>query len=54
MDYKDLSEKLSDILKMEQPAVGIKLLKDEDFPEDYDGDKKYTFCQFIMRAREGN
>ena len=54
MDYKDLSKKLSDILKMEQPAVGIKLLKDEDFPEDYHSDNKYTFCQFIMKAREGN
>ena len=53
MDYKELSKKLSDILKMEQPAVGIKLLKDDDFPEDYHSENKYTFCQFIMRAREG-
>ncbi len=53
MDYKDLSNKLSHILKMEQPAVGIKLLKDEDFPDGYDDSNKYTFCQFIMRAREG-
>lgn len=54
MKYKDLSKELHEILKMENPAVGIKLLKSEDFPEGYDTEQKYTFCQFIMKAREGN
>lgn len=54
MDYKELSEKLSNILKMEHPAVGIKLLTDNNLVHEYDSSNKYTFCQFIMKAREGN
>jgi len=54
MNYKELSEKLNTILKMEHPAVGIKLLTDNHIPPGYDSGQKYTFCQFIMKAREGN
>jgi uncharacterized protein (DUF169 family) len=54
MNYKELSEKLNSILGMKHPAVGIKLLTENDSIEGYDSSTKYSFCQFIMRAREGN
>lgn len=54
MEYKSLAEKLKEILKMENEAVGIKFLNDNSLASGYDQTKKYTFCQFIMRAREGN
>ncbi|WP_206460563.1 DUF169 domain-containing protein [Anaerovorax sp. IOR16] len=54
MEYKLLSKRLKEILKMENEAVGIKFLNDNHLAENYDQTKKYTFCQFIMKAREGN
>lgn len=54
MNYKELSEKLNSILKMKHSAVGIKLLTENNLIPGYDSSNKYTFCQFIMKAREGN
>lgn len=54
MEYKSLAEKLKEILKMKNEAVGIKFLNDNSLASEYDQTKKYTFCQFIMKAREGN
>jgi len=39
---------------MTNEPVAIKLLHDNGALQGYDSEKKYTFCQFIMRAREGN
>ncbi len=54
VDYKQMAEKLKNLLGLTNEAVGIKLLSDNTAVSGYDSDKKYTFCQFIMRAREGN
>lgn len=54
MKYKEMSKKLEDILKMKQSAVGLKLLENGSAMPGYDTSHKYTFCQFIMKAREGN
>lgn len=54
MDNKLVSEKLKNLLGLTNEAVAIKLLSDNGAVEGYDSEKKYTFCQFIMRAREGN
>lgn len=53
MEYKFLSKRLKELLEMENEPVGIKFLTDNELAKDYNRDKKYTFCQFIMRAREG-
>lgn len=55
MNYKELSEELTRILGLELPPVGVKFLKEgeaENYP-DYDAGTHYTFCQFLMKAREG-
>lgn len=52
--YKELSDKLKEILGMKNNAVGIKLLQDNQTLTGYDSDRKYSFCQFVMKAREGN
>ncbi len=54
MDYRNLSKRLSEILQMQSMPVGIKLLEDVHQFEAYASDNQYTFCQFIMKAREGN
>lgn len=54
LDYKALSERLKSVLEMENEAVGIKLLNDNNSVIGYNQENKYTFCQFIMKAREGN
>lgn len=54
MNYKVLSIKLKGLLKMEKEPVGIKFLNDNKLAVNYRQDKKYTYCQFIMKAREGN
>lgn len=54
MDYRDLSQRLKGLLNLEEEAVGLKLLSDNSSVSGYLSDKRYTFCQFIMRAREGN
>ncbi|GAA0180072.1 DUF169 domain-containing protein [Clostridium sediminicola] len=54
MNYKELSEQLNSILKMKHSAVGIKLLTENESLDGYDSSTKYTFCQFIMKAREGS
>jgi len=53
MDYKSMSEKLKDLLMLENDIVGVKMLKDNKLLKGYDSNKKYTFCQFIMKARQG-
>ncbi|MDD2216632.1 MAG: DUF169 domain-containing protein [Eubacteriales bacterium] len=53
MDYRVLSEKLNTVLGMENQAVGIKFLKENEVIPGYDNENKYTFCQFIMKARKG-
>lgn len=56
VDYRVLSERLNAILGMHNNAVGIKLLQDNNSLTgyDYDSAHKYTFCQFVMKARDGN
>lgn len=54
MDYKAASETLKNILGTKNEAVGIKLLSDNASMPGYDSENKYTFCQFIMKAREGH
>ena len=54
MDYKTISDTLKDLLGLKNEAVGIKFLKENETMPGYESDKKYTFCQFIMRAREGH
>jgi uncharacterized protein (DUF169 family) len=53
MNYSELSKKLQDILQMDSVPVGIKLLKTSKGYENYQKSDKYTFCQFIMKARQG-
>jgi len=52
-DYKKLSEKLTDILGLEQQPVGVLFIEGDERPAGYSADKKYTFCQFLMKARAG-
>jgi uncharacterized protein (DUF169 family) len=54
MDYKQLSDQLQTILEMKTAPVGIKFLTEGDTLVGYDSTKKYSICQFIMKAREGN
>jgi len=54
MNYKDLSNQLKDILKLDHSPVGIKLYEEDELPEGYECNHKYTFCQFLMRAKEGH
>jgi uncharacterized protein (DUF169 family) len=53
VDYKQLSSSLQEILKLEHVPVGIKLLEENSDFAGYKSDAKYTFCQFIMKARDG-
>jgi len=53
-DYKIMAETLKNLLGMKNEAVAIKLLDNNDSAPDYDQTNKYTFCQFIMKAREGH
>ena len=54
MDYQLASEKLKTILGLKTEAVGIKLLQGNASVSGYESENKYTFCQFIMKAREGH
>lgn len=54
MDYKVISDGLKDLLSLKNEAVGLKLLQDNTSVSGYNSENKYTFCQFIMKAREGN
>lgn len=54
MDYISISERLKNLLNLKDEAVGLKMLKDNTGLAGYSSDKKYTFCQFIMKAREGD
>lgn len=53
MDYSQLDKELNRILGLDRPAVAIKFLTEEKNLKSYDTSKQYTFCQFIMKAREG-
>lgn len=53
MKYKHLSDELTRLLGLPQPAVALKLIKDDFIPEGWERGGKLTFCQFIMKAREG-
>lgn len=55
MNYQELSEELTRILHLDLPPVGIKFLKKGEVEkfQNYNSDVKYTFCQFLMRARKG-
>lgn len=53
MDYKHLSDELTKLLELPQPAVGVKLIKDDFIPEGWERGDKLTYCQFVMKAREG-
>ncbi|MDD4366905.1 MAG: DUF169 domain-containing protein [Eubacteriales bacterium] len=48
-----MSAKLKELLDLKNDIVGVKMLKDNKLLQGYDSSKKYTFCQFIMKAREG-
>ena len=54
MDYKVISDGIKDLLSLKNEAVGLKLLQDNTSVSGYNSENKYTFCQFIMKAREGN
>lgn len=54
MDYKIIADRLKSLLSLKNEAVGLKLLQDNTLVSGYKSDPKYTFCQFIMKAREGN
>lgn len=54
MYYKIIADRLKDLLSLKNEAVGIKLLQDNTSVTGYNSNNKYTFCQFIMKAREGN
>ena len=54
MDYKVISDRLKDLLSLKNEAVGLKLLQDNTSVSGYNSNNRYTFCQFIMKAREGN
>lgn len=54
MDCHYLSDELTKLLGLPQPAVGIKLIKAGEISKEYKTEGKYTFCQFIMKAREGS
>ena len=54
MDYKVISDRLKDLLSLRNESVGLKLLQNNTSVTGYKSDNKYTFCQFIMKAREGN
>ncbi len=55
MSYKELCEELVRILRLDSPPVGVKFLKEEEVGafQSFKSDVKYTFCQFLMRAQEG-
>lgn len=53
-DYKIISGRLKSILGMKSEPVGIRFLGDNNLSDGFNKSEKYTFCQFIMRAREGN
>jgi uncharacterized protein (DUF169 family) len=54
LDYKLIGKRLKDLLGLKGEPVGLKLLKNNTSVIGYDGGNKYTFCQFIMKAQEGN
>jgi uncharacterized protein (DUF169 family) len=54
LDYKYISERLKVLLSLENDGIGLKLLQDNKSFSGYNCEDKYTFCQFIMKAREGN
>ncbi len=54
MDYKIISDRLKNLLSLKNEAVGLKLLQDNTLVTGYSSEHKYTFCQFIMKARQGN
>lgn len=53
MDYQKISNRLKDILGLRDEPVGLKLLSNNAELSGYHCENKYTFCQFIMKAREG-
>ncbi len=55
LNYKELCDELVRILNLDLPPVGVKFLKTEELEafQHYKSDVNYTFCQFIMRAQEG-
>jgi uncharacterized protein (DUF169 family) len=54
LDYQMISERLKETLGLTSEPVGLKLLQKLDEVSGYHAENKYTFCQFIMKAREGN
>lgn len=54
MDYHSISERLKDILGLSNEPVGLKLLQNNNEVSGYHSENKYTFCQFMMKARQGN
>jgi len=55
LNYQELSEELTRILKLDLSPIGVKFLKEGEVEafQNYNSDVKYTFCQFLMKAQEG-
>ena len=53
MNLKDMAKRLEDILGLAAPAVGVKLISGDWSPDGWLRGDKLTYCQFIMKAREG-
>ena len=54
MDNRKNAAKLENILQLKNQPVAIKLLKENKEMPGYDDGRTYTFCQYIMKAQEGN
>ena len=52
---KAMSKELERVLCLDLPPVGVKFLKPEEVDEykNYNSEVRYTYCQFIMKAHEG-
>ncbi len=55
LNYPEMAEELTRILHLDLPPIGVKFLKDGEAEEfqNYNSDVRYTYCQFLMRAHEG-
>jgi len=54
MENKILSQKLEDILGLDSPSVGVKIIKTEDpLPDIKLPAQNSRYCQLLMLARKG-
>jgi len=55
MDYPKMADELTRILGLDLPPIGVKFLEKEEVEafQNYNSDVRYTYCQFLMKAHEG-